>query len=391
MTQIISSKGYQLDWLKVQLTHLCNFSCSFCSQKDWASSDSIDLDALNNSVLSHLTQLRLLIITGGEPIAKFDLLNELTKTVSHCGTEVGIFSNLSLLTPQKALELRDSGVSWYRTTLNGGSATIHEQTYPNGSFKKTLSGIDIAINANTPVKIRCTVCKSNVDNLYEIIKLAYDLGINEVDFRPYLPLGDCNPHSSHAIDPEMMIAAAANLLHLRREFASKVKVKLLPNWFDFLYRDLAGEPVSSCELCHCGRKYIYIDADGNYRSCAGHRAILGSIFSDDIKSIWNSGGHLDEAREYEQDEYCNSCPRKIQCHGSNCHLVNYEVHGRFNKVNPTCPSWVLSPENSADGFNQVRGLFSVKYNSIISTSSTKQKLNSIPIMVEKNTSVNQNG
>ena len=91
------------------------------------------------------------------------------------------------------------------------------------------------------------------------------------------------------------------------------------------------------EVCNCGRKYIYIDASGNYRACAGHRLILGNIKDFKVDEIWLSCPFLKEVRNYKQDEFCKNCKFKIKCHQCNCHLINYEANGRFDKINPCCP------------------------------------------------------
>ena len=363
-SSIVSASGYRLDWIKVQLTRLCNFDCQFCSQAEWAGPETIDIERLRSAVFDRLPALRLLIVTGGEPLARYSELLELAGLARGKRAEAGIFSNLSLLSPARAQELKDQGVGWYRTTLNGPNAAIHEKTYPQGSFGKTLKGIGAAASAGTAVKIRTTVCRANLAQLEELVRFAVSLGVRELDCRPYLPLGDCNPHGSFALSPPELIEAAALLLRLRSGWKSKIQIKLLPNWFDFIYRDLLGEPAPACELCHCGRSYLYIDAAGDYRACAGHRAVAGSMFSTPADQVWLHSAFLEEARTYKQGPYCAACPAREACHASNCHLINYEAHGRFDAVNPTCPIYATSPEDCAAGYNQVRAAFLAAYSRI---------------------------
>lgn len=358
---VVSDSGHRLDWIKVQLTRQCNFKCEFCSQADWASPETLDLEAFRTAVLDHLPSLRLLIITGGEPLARYRRLLALARIAFDQRAAIGIFSNLSLLSSARAQELRDVGVSWMRTTLNGANAFIHERSYPAGSFAATMSGVAAAASVAMPVKIRATISQTNHDQIGDLVSFVAALGIGELDFRPYLPLGDCNPHASFALTPTQAIAAAAEILHLKAVWAAKVRLKLLPNWFDFLYRDLADEPLSVCELCHCGRSYLYVDAAGNYRACAGHRAVVGSIFEQGVDEIWRNSSMLGEARAYKQGGYCVSCPQRLACHRSNCHLVNYEAHGRFDDVNPTCPLYALSPTDPVAGYEKVRCLFRAAY------------------------------
>jgi radical SAM protein with 4Fe4S-binding SPASM domain len=302
-----------------------------------------------------------LIATGGEPLASFGKLLELIALARAKHAEVGLFSNLSLLTASRARELKSAGVSWYRTTLNGPTAAVHEQTYPPGSFAQTLRGIESAALAGSTVKLRATVCRNNFGQIEEMVRFAIALGVKELDFRPYLPLGDCNPHGTFALSPYELIEAAALLLRLQSSCKAKVQLKLLPNWFDFIYRGLLAGQAFACELCHCGRSYLYIDAAGNYRACAGHRAAAGSIFTSPIDEIWRTSAFLEEARTYKQEAYCVACAVREACHASNCHLINYEAAGRFDAVNPTCPVYAISPKDWAAGYEQVRSVFLAAY------------------------------
>lgn len=364
MNNIINpeNKDFVMDWIKLQVTRSCNFSCSFCSQAEWASSETIDLDVFYRNVLDRAEKLRLLIITGGEPLARYTVICNLLKECSKKCTEVGIFSNLSLLTSTRAKELKEFNLAWVRTTLNGSEARVHESSYPPNSFDKTLTGIRNALEANIPVKIRTTVNKTNIDDIENLIDFVVSLGIKEIDFRPYMPLGDCNPHNSFALSSTELVGIAAFLM-LTKEKRKDINVKLLPNWFDFLYTDFFNG--FSCEECHCGRKYIYVDAVGNYRSCAGHKYVAGSMYEMTVDEVWKSSTFLDDVRSYKQAPYCSKCPKNLQCHRSNCHLINYEAHQRFDKVNPLCPVYLHDSEDAEKGYKQVTNLFAeeLKYHS----------------------------
>jgi MoaA/NifB/PqqE/SkfB family radical SAM enzyme len=355
MIDQLMGNNFILDWVKLQITRSCNFSCSFCSQAEWSSGETIDLDIFYKNVLDRANKLRLLIVTGGEPLTKYSVLYDLLSKCSSIGTEVGIFSNVSLLTESRARELKTLNLSWIRTTLNGPSADVHELSYPSNSFGKTLSGIKNSLNEGIPVKIRTTVNKTNVNDIENLIDFVRYLGIKEIDFRPYLPLGDCNPHNSFALSSTELVRIAAFLM-LTQQKCQDIKIKLLPNWFDFLYTDFF--PSFHCEECHCGRKYIYVDAVGNYRSCAGHKYIIGSMYDLTVDEIWHSSKFLDDVRTYKQDPYCSGCPKSQQCHRSNCHLINYEAHQRFDKINPLCPIYLHNSKDAEEGYKKVIDLFS---------------------------------
>lgn len=334
---------YKLDWIKVQLTRCCNLKCSFCSQADFRDGQTVDTKKFIENVLA-VAKPRLLIFTGGEPITRIQELEELLTYCKENNIETGIFSNATLIDENCAKKLKNLNVDWVRVSINGYNATIHELSYPEGAFDLTIKGIKELQKAGIYVKTRTTVTKNNKDYIKELIEFIISLGIKELDFRPYLELGDCNPHKDNALSTEEMIKACSELIKYKKRYEDKIKIKLLPNWFDFLYTDLIDEDKKyEVEVCNCGRKYLYIDSAGNYRACAGHKLILDNINEHPVDVVWNSCQFLAQTREYKQDPYCQKCPKKIQCHRSNCHLINYEVNGAFEKINPCCPLYNQDP------------------------------------------------
>lgn len=338
-------ENQKLDWVKVQLTRSCNLKCTFCSQANFREDKTVDVDLFIKNVLE-VAKPRLLIITGGEPLTK---LNELYKLLYYCKTndiETGIFSNATLVNEEIALKLKEYNVNWVRVSINGYNSEIHEKSYPIGTYNLTVKGIKNLKNAGIYVKTRTTVTKNNQQYIENLIKFIILLDIRELDFRPYLELGDCNPHQDNSLSTEELIKNCAKLIYFKNKYKDKLQIKLLPNWFDFLYEDkLEDTEKYNIEVCNCGRKYLYVDSVGNYRACAGHRLILGNMKESKVDEIWSGCPFLLDLRNYKQDEYCQKCTYKIKCHASNCHLINYEANGRFDKINPSCPFYCMDKDN----------------------------------------------
>ena len=213
------------DWVKVQLAG-CNLRCSFCSQDTWREPHrrgvTTWLASLRHNVLDQLPHLRLLIVTGGEPLMSHSAVRELLEWCQDHGTESGIFTNCTLMSAKRATELSTLGLGWVRTTLNGHRADIHEESYPHRSFDRTVAGIEHAQAAGIPVKVRSTVTASNQHHLAELATFIASLGVRELDLRPYMPLGDCNPHEDNILDPAHLIRATATLLALAEQWAASL-------------------------------------------------------------------------------------------------------------------------------------------------------------------------
>ncbi len=344
-------KTEKLDWVKVQLTRACNLKCAFCSQADFRENKVVDVDLFIKNVLE-VAKPRLLIVTGGEPLTKLDELYKLLEYCKSNNIETGIFTNATLVTHEIALKLKDLGVDWVRVSINGYRAEIHEKSYPRGTFEPTIRGIKLLKQAGLYVKTRTTVTKSNQDYVEDLINFVISLNIKELDFRPYLELGDCNPHQDNSLSNDELIKNCAKLIKYKEKYKQDLAIKLLPNWFDFIYSNVVGEKFEyETEVCNCGRKYIYIDSAGNYRACAGHRLILGNMQEQKVDEIWTGCPFLLEVRNYKQDPYCQNCDYKIKCHASNCHLINYEANGCFDKINPCCPLYLSDKKDIKNAKN----------------------------------------
>ncbi len=349
----ISDGEFELDWLKLQLTRGCNLKCSFCSQADFRDNSTIDTKLFIKQVLN-ISKPRLLILTGGEPLSKPTELFELLDYCKGNNIETGIFTNATLVTPEIARKLKEKDLAWARVSINGFNKEIHELSYPSNTFEKAIKGIDELQKAGIYVKLRSTVTKNNQYFIEELIKLAIDKNIKELDFRPYLELGDCNPHQDNSLSTDELIENCAKLIHYKEKYKNLITIKLLPNWFDFLYSDLLEQKDKyQFEVCNCGRKYLYVDAVGNYRACAGHRLVLGNMNDSNVKEIWTSSIFLKQTRSYEQSQYCKDCEKKLECHKANCHLINYEAHGSFENGNPCCPILNSDKDSAVEGYKKV--------------------------------------
>lgn len=357
----VEKNEYKLDWAKLQITRSCNLSCRYCSQANWKDRNTINVAMFKKQVLDRAS-MRLLIITGGEPLCVFDELLEITQYCKNKNMEIGIFSNATLIDRNKAHILYEDGVDWVRTSINGHNAKIHELSYPHGAFSKTMAGISNLMEQGIMVKARSTISKSNLDYIEQIVDHVESLGIQELDFRPYLLLGDCNPHESFALSRDEMLKALSVLTYLQKT-KQNIQIKLLPNWFDFIFRDFFADTIKyPIEECHCGKQYIYVDAMGNYRACAGHNQLLGNYQDKSVDEIWNKSRFLSRIRNYSQPEYCIKCPYHIQCHRSNCHLINYEIDNSFEDVNKTCLLYLTDPNDSVIANEKLREDFISCYN-----------------------------
>jgi len=181
-----------------------------------------------------------------------------------------------------------------------------------------------------------TVTRENLGEIEAIVDLVAKLGIAELDFRPFAPLGAGNTEGLQ-LKVEEHIAAVKRILALE---SSPLVERLLPNWFEYSFTPTSDTKPAPC---NCGKTYLYIDPRGFVRPCAGYGLELGSIMENDIERIFMEAPFLMQVRREEFGTYCARCPAYSLCRPANCHLMNFEAFGSLNSVNPLCPLYRLDP------------------------------------------------
>ena len=79
--------------------------------------------------------------SGGEPLVRPDIL-ELARYAAEQGIYVAMATNATLITKEKAKEMKEAGINFVQISLDGASAETHD-TFRGvpGMFEKTVQGI----------------------------------------------------------------------------------------------------------------------------------------------------------------------------------------------------------------------------------------------------------
>src|SRR3989339_171702 len=134
------NKEYQtcnkLDYLKISVTYNCNLNCRFCQQQ-MEKKASIAWEDFKKTIeeVTAKNKLRLVILTGGEPLV-WPHLNDAIKLCKKKDVkEIGLVTNGVLLDEDKIKELKAIGVEWIRISVDGSNAEINDGFLPNPDTK----------------------------------------------------------------------------------------------------------------------------------------------------------------------------------------------------------------------------------------------------------------
>lgn len=166
------------------MTRRCNLKCVHCyaQAKGMAGVDEIDTENAKK-MIDDLAAYGspVLLFSGGEPLVREDLA-ELAGYATKMGMRAVISTNGTLITPEKARELKKVGLSYVGVSLDGMEEVHDGFRGVRGSFKKALEGVANCQAEGIKVGLRFTINKRNVSQIFGIFKILADMEIPRACF-----------------------------------------------------------------------------------------------------------------------------------------------------------------------------------------------------------------
>ena len=126
------------------MTRRCNLKCVHCYAQ---AVDPDGVDEISTSqaktMIDDLAQFGspVMLFSGGEPLVRKDLV-ELAHHAKGKGMRAVISTNGTLITKEKAKELKEVGLSYVGISLDGAEETHDKFRGVNGAFKRAIEGIE---------------------------------------------------------------------------------------------------------------------------------------------------------------------------------------------------------------------------------------------------------
>lgn len=123
----------------------------------------------------------VLLLSGGEPLLRPDLF-ELVAHAQRRGIRTTLSTNGTLITPDVAQRIRDTGFGYVGISLDGIGPRNDRFRGHRGAFDKALAGIRNCLTAGQKVGLRLTLTRHTVADLEHIFALVEQEGIQRVCF-----------------------------------------------------------------------------------------------------------------------------------------------------------------------------------------------------------------
>jgi radical SAM protein with 4Fe4S-binding SPASM domain len=344
------------------ITTKCNLKCKHCysCSVEEAAPDELSTDEAFR-LMDDLSRwgIHLLIIDGGEPLCREDLL-DIVKYASSRGIRTTVGSNGTLIDEAMARKMLGAGVMAVAISVDGIDAATHDSFRGvAGAFEQTLRGIEACRNAGLPFQLNMVIRKDNLSQLEEMLQLAVDLGANAAEVFDLVAAGRAKDECQGLVlSLEERKAAMEQLAKAQEDYPIVIRVPGCPIYPLILQERNIKPKHFPAELlrripyygrgCAAGMPmgYVMVLSNGEVNPCMLLQVNLGNIREQSITSIWESSPILAKLRQRDLLKgECGVCNYKLTCSG--CRGRAYEETGDMMTTDPGC--WLVQEISKGGG------------------------------------------
>jgi radical SAM protein with 4Fe4S-binding SPASM domain len=337
-----------------ELTMKCDQPCQHCGSR---AGHARDAELTTQEVLEVAQSLadlgcREVALIGGEAYLRTDLY-EIVGFLASRGLRVGVQTGGRALTLERALRLREAGLTGLGVSVDG-PAPVHDLLRGNaGSHEAALRALDAGREAGLVVSSNTQVNRLNYRLLRETCAELRAHGIEAWQVQLTVPMGRAADRPEWIIEPWTVVEVVDTLAAIQREAVAAHADAGRPVFNVFVgnnigyygpheltLRSRPGGRESHWSGCRAGINVIGIESDGTVKACPSLPTapyVGGNVRALSLPQIWEHGEAIRFARDRTVDElwgFCQSCYYADVCRGG-CSWTAHCTLGRRGN-NPFC-------------------------------------------------------
>lgn len=312
-------------------TNKCNFACNHCYASDF-SYDELSLKQYSD-IFKKIFDWGVLetVFLGGEPMLRKDFL-DIAEFAGKIGLGTKMSTNGSFINTENVNRVHDLFSGKMQVSLDSAVEEINDAIRGEGSFAKTLKGIDILLERETEFSIGSVVTNLNYKQLPEIYEFAQSRGIKGIHIVRVMPKGRAlDRWDQLVLTNEQWISAITSLRKVANEEFPKLQIDGIYEYSNSTAS--LGKCMSGCEA---GRYEITILSDGNVVPCdMFNEQIIGKIMKLDLDKEWLNNSLYEKFRQSKGklEGKCGKCDIDF-CVG--CRYQAFALRGSFYAEDPFC-------------------------------------------------------
>jgi 12,18-didecarboxysiroheme deacetylase len=232
----------------------------------------------------------VLLFSGGEPTLRPDVV-ELMKHAKQAGMRCVLSTNGTTITPEKAQEYAEVGLSYVGVSLDGGQVTHDKFRGMPGSFERAMEGIRNSRKAGIKVGLRMTINKGNVQDIDEIFDIMEKEQVNRACFYHLVYAGRGTKLMEEDLDHEQTRAAVQKIMKRTRDWfdrGGKPEILTVDNHADavLIYQTLLKEDPKRAADCMELLQWNGGNSSGNGIGCISWD---GEVYADQFWRHYSFG------------------------------------------------------------------------------------------------------
>ena len=333
-----------------ELTARCNLRCRHCRAE---AGEAAAGELTTEEILAAARAIRaeanpLLILTGGEPLAREDFFT-IAETCTALFTRVALATNGTLIDDAIARRIQTTGIQRVSISLDGATAGTHDAFRGVvGSFDAALRGLLALQRAGLSAQINVTATRHNEHEIAQLLDYALELGVDAFHLFLLVPVG-CGV----AIDEEERLSPLAGEEMLRqlarksRAYAERIQIKATcaPQYFRVMREMTHDEGVPLPKMghgmsavtrgCLAGSSVCFLSRSGDVQPCGYLPLAAGNIRTQSLGTIWRDSELFAVLRDPQRlIGKCGGCDYRAVCGG--CRARAYAVCGDAFAEEPDC-------------------------------------------------------
>lgn len=309
----------------LNLTKRCNLGCAHCyldaGMREAGGSDELTTDEVIKAIdeIADLSDETMIVLTGGEPMLRRDLLDLAAHSASR-GLMVVIGTNGLMLTEKRAGALQQAGVAGVGISLDSLDPDYHDQFRgAPGAWAKTMAAIDACRAVGLSFQLHFSVMEENAHELDDMIAFARSSGAMVLNVFFLVCTGRGEKITNITLETyERVVREVTEAAY--KEKRLMVRAKCAPH-FKRMALDVDPEWAITAAQgyeaggCLAGTRYCRVMPDGGVTACPFIEEEVGSLKDSGFSEIWRDAPMFKALREPKLEGRCGVCEFQNLCGG----------------------------------------------------------------------------
>ena len=322
----------RLTYLFVELTNSCNLRCLHCGsscgeRKGMFIDTALLLGSLKTVAEDFPARTIMICFTGGEPLLHPDFF-QIVETVVKLGFSWGITTNATLVDDLSAAKMKAFGLQSITISIDGLEDTHDMLRQVSGSFRATISAVNILHKYGIPIQVTSVIHSGNFDELKSMYLLMLSQNILSWRIINIEPIGRAEEHPDLLLDRSQFFKLLEFIRELRYAPDNAMDVRF--GCSHYLSFDFEREVRDNYFICGSGIYVGSILCNGDIFSCLDiprrKDLIQGNIRSDRFSEVWFHKFKQFRENRALLSKKCVLCKERSFCNGDSTHTWNFDMN-----------------------------------------------------------------